>query len=394
MPTRRSLLLHAGSTALWSLLPGVALARAGGERRLVVIVLRGALDGLHVVVPAADRDYQAARRELALAPDGDGRAQAPLRRLDDTFWLHGEMPWLAAAYARREAAFAHAVASPYRERSHFDAQNVLETGGLAAHQLRDGWLNRALAALPPPVEGRAIALSQALPPLLQGAAPATSYAPTRLPEVGDDTLSRVARLYADDPQLAGLWGQALHARGLVADASMAGAGGSRSGAPVETATLAARFLAQPDGPRVAVLEHGGWDTHAQQAPRLAALLRQLDRSLEALAAGLGDAWRDTAVLAISEFGRTVRTNGTGGTDHGTGGLAMLVGGAVRGGRVVADWPGLAPGALHEGRDLRPTTDLRAVIKGVLADHLGVERAALDSRVFPNSERVAALPGLV
>lgn len=392
--TRRTLLGSLGGSALWALRPGLAFAQSAGEQRLVVVVLRGALDGLHTVVPAADRDYQAARRELALAPEGDARQQRPLQRLDDTFWLNGELPWLAEAWHRREALFVHATASPYRERSHFDAQNVLETGGLAAFQLRDGWLNRALAALPAAADGRALALAQSVPPLLLGRAPVTSYAPSRLPEVGDDTLTRIGRLYAGDAELAGVWAQALRARGMATDIGVAAPSGTPVAVPVETATLAARFLVQPQGPRIAVMEIGGWDTHAQQMPRLAGLLRQLDRSLEALAVGLGEAWRQTAVLAITEFGRTVRANGTGGTDHGTGGLAMLVGGAVRGGRIVADWPGLAAGALHEGRDLRPTTDLRAVIKGVLRDHLGIDRDRLDRQVFPNSERVAALPGLV
>jgi uncharacterized protein (DUF1501 family) len=428
---RRAFLSRAGRGASLALgsgalaLPGLALADRAGDRRFVLILLRGALDGLHALVPHGDPAYAGARRDLALSLGGESligsaAAQAaaaapvapvssaapaaaaapvpaaaaprPLHRLDDLFALHGELGFLAGLHARGEAIALHAVAGPYRERSHFDAQNILETGALAAYALRDGWLNRALSGRGgPPLP--ALALSQAVPTVLQGAVAVASYAPSRLPAPPEDTFARIARLYQGDEQLRLLWSQALGARGMAQEAGMA-SGATRPGTQfAETAATAARFLAQPQGPRIAVLESDGWDTHAQQAGRLSGLLRQLDRALESLALGLGAAWSQTAVLVVTEFGRTVSPNGTGGTDHGTGGAAFLAGGAVAGGRVLADWPGLAPAQLHQGRDLRPTLDLRALLKGVLHDHLQVPARELDQRVFPDSLSVVRLQGL-
>jgi uncharacterized protein (DUF1501 family) len=165
----------------------------------------------------------------------------------------------------------------------------------------------------------------------------------------------------------------------------------------EAAGAAARFLARPDGPRVGALAFDGWDTHADEGPvsgRLAALLGALDGAIAAIETELRDSWRDTVVLVITEFGRTARINGTDGTDHGTATVALLAGGALKGGRVIADWPGLNTPNLHDGRDLKPTTDLRAVLKGLLKDHLRVDEAALASKVFPDSGRVKPMRDLL
>ena len=229
----------------------------------------------------------------------------------------------------------HAVASPYRDRSHFDGQNVLETGGSAPYQMKDGWMNRLVSMLPAPrADANAIAFAPTVPLALRGRADVTSYAPSALPQAPDDLLVRVSQLYAGDAQLHALWSAAMEARGLAADA------GARQD-PASLGKLAASFLGTPDGPRIAMIETGGWDTHSAQNPRLAAQLKALDTMIAALRDGLGEHWANTTVLVATEFGRTAAANGTGGTDHGTASAAMLFGGAVRGGRVLADWPGLA-----------------------------------------------------
>jgi uncharacterized protein (DUF1501 family) len=235
-----------------------------------------------------------------------------------------------------------------------------------------GWLNRLLPLVGGPP---ALAVAPTIPLALRGPAPATSHAPSRLPDASDDLMARIGNLYAADPQLDPLWERALAARMLAGDSP-------GRATPDKLAEIAARFLADANGPRIAMIEQDGWDTHAQQPQRLANQLRQLDRMLAALKSGLGPHWRATLVIAASEFGRTVAANGTGGTDHGTGGLALLAGGNVRGGVVHADWPGLRPADLYQGRDLRPTTDLRALLLGAVASHFGLDPAAAAPRLFP------------
>ncbi|MDO9490396.1 MAG: DUF1501 domain-containing protein [Sphingomonadaceae bacterium] len=379
MPTRRSLILGAGAGALASLMPRLALAAPATDRRFVFILLRGGMDGLNTVIPYADPAYAAARRQLAIEV-GDGAGH----KLDGQFALHPSLARTAAMYDQGEAMVVHAVATPYRDRSHFDAQNLLETGGAKPHLVRDGWVNRLLALLPD-AASRGVALSPALPLVAQGSVPVTTHAPSALPSASADLIARVGRLYADDALLQPLWAKAVAARGL--DSS-----GAAAGLPV-LAKLAAGFLAKPDGARVAVIESDGWDTHAQQLVRHGIYLSHLDAALGALKDGLGAAWADTLVVAATEFGRTVAINGTGGTDHGTASAALLAGGAVRGGRVVADWPGLAPSALHEGRDLRPTTDLYALLAGTLAEHLGLDGERAGRVLFPGAT-IRPLEGLI
>jgi uncharacterized protein (DUF1501 family) len=366
MLDRRQLLAATGAALLT---PGLALAAAPTDRRFVFIILRGAMDGVATVMPVGDPAYAALRGKFGPPP----AAGAPLR-LDTNFALHPALAETAALYKKGEAAFVHAIASPYRDRSHFDAQNILETGGTAAYALKDGWLNRLLPLLPQAKEP-AIALSAAVPLALRGAAPATSYAPSVLPDADADLLARATALYAGDPQLHRLWSEAMDARALAGDMAPGRAN------PQALGKLAATFLARLDGARVAVIEIGGWDTHSAQPARLNNQLRQLDATIAALATGLGPAWAQTVVVAATEFGRTVAPNGTGGTDHGTGGAAILAGGALRGGRVIADWPGLAPAQRLDGRDLRPTADLRALFAGLAAEHFGLEAARVSRAVF-------------
>lgn len=348
--------------------PGLALAAPRTERRLVFILLRGAMDGVATVIPMGDPAHGRLRARL-----GPPAAAGSPFRLDSDFSLHPALATMAGLYGRGEAAFVHAVASPYRERSHFDAQNVIETGGTRAFAMADGWLNRLLPLLP--AAEPAVAIMPTLPLMLRGAAPATSFAPSQLPDADAALLARVETLYAGDPLLGRLWAEANAAR------DMAGADASGRASPAALGRLAATFLAKPDGARVAAIELGGWDTHANQPGRLNTQLRQLDGCVAALKEGLGAAWGETLVVMVTEFGRTAAPNGTGGTDHGTASAALLAGGALLRARVMADWPGLATAQLHQGRDLRPTLDLRALLAGLAGEHFGLEPELVARRVF-------------
>ena len=403
MSSRRDFLrmgLGSGVALGLASLPGVSFAApATGDARLVVVILRGALDGLSLVPPFGDADYAGIRGPLAIARPGAPKGALDL---DGFFGLHPALPQLYERWRARELIVVHATASPYRERSHFDGQNVLENGGDRPSGAASGWLNRALGALPPP-RREGLALGQNVPLILRGPAPVGSWAPSLLPEVEPELMVRLRDLYSNDGTLAARLDEAMRI-GALADADgspgdgaqqkMARAGdGARLKAIAETA---GRMLAAADGPRVAVMDAGGWDTHAGEGGaegQLAGRLRTLDDVLAALRGGLGEAWARSAVLVCTEFGRTVEVNGTRGTDHGTGAAALLVGGALAGGRVISDWPGLAPRQRHEGRDLRPTTDLRAVAKGLLAEHLMVPARAF-GEVFPDGDRASPLSGLV
>ncbi|MBX9749749.1 MAG: DUF1501 domain-containing protein [Roseococcus sp.] len=388
---RRSLLLGlAGAVTLGG--ARMALAQGPlGERRLVVVLLRGALDGLSAVPPYGDPDFAALRGPLALPEPGQ---EGGVLDLGGRFGLHPAMRNLHALYRQDQALVLHAVAGPWRSRSHFEAQDFMESG--ATRRLPDGWLNRALAAQPETAEGarRGLAVGLDIPLLLRGAVRVGSYAPPSRGHAEPDALALLARWHGSDPVLGPPFAEGLRARGFSA-AVLAGqeAPPANTQPFVALAGAAGRLLATPRGPRVAALEIGGWDTHASQLQRLVGPLRALDDGLEALRVALGPAWSETAVLVLTEFGRTVRINGTGGTDHGTGGVAFVLGGAVRGGRVLVDWPGLGQGRLFENRDLMPSMDQRRIAKALLAGHLGLNPAAL-ARAFPESGDAAPLRGLL
>ncbi len=389
MVARRHFIGGAAGLASWALAPLPVLAAAQTQRRLVVVLLRGGMDALSVVPAMGDPHWASARTTLAGPAPGERGAAVSL---DGFFGLHPNLEQLAGLYRQGEMAVVHAAATAYRDRSHFDGQNMLESGAEQPYGYDSGWLNRALAELPGAGRGQGVALQSHMPLLMRGAVPVTSWSPSLLPPPQRDTIVRMAALYRDtDPVLAMAFENALRGNAL--------ARGPRSpagGAFANSMAAAARFLAAPQGARVAMCELGGWDTHVNQLAPLGALssnLSQLDRGIAALRDGLGPVWRETVVLVMSEFGRTVAPNGTQGSDHGVGGAALLAGGAVNGGRVIADWPGLAPAQLHEGRDLRPTTDLRAIAKGVLRDHLGIDDGGLES-VFPSAGRIRAMDGLL
>jgi len=398
MLNRRELLqrLCAGSLAASS--SGLCFAKAAVDQRLVLVILRGALDGLAMVAPYGDGKYSSVRGELALERPGNDNG---VLKLDGMFGLHPALQTINELFSREEATVVHAVASPYRERSHFDGQDILENGVVSAGGRRDGWLNRALTPLgSEPGNEIAIALSQTTPLVLRGDRSTTSWAPSRLPDADADTLRRLSSMYSDDEFFRTRLNQAMEAQEIAGDmGKMRGPRRIGNDAAQFSTTMqqAAKFLATADGPRIAVVESGGWDTHANQGSvtgNLANKLSALDEGIGTLRKGLGDTWHKTVLVVVTEFGRTVKVNGTRGTDHGTGSAALLLGGAVRGGRIITDWPGLADRDLFQGRDLYPTTDIRGVFKGILVQHLELPAAYVEREVFPHSQRAPLIEDLI
>ena len=431
---RRLIQGSAASLALWGFLPKAAIAGTR-DPRLLMIVLRGGLDGISMIAPTGDPDYQNLRGRLAIPAAGAG-AGLPL---DSMFVLNANMPFLHSLYQKHEAIGIHAVATPYRGRSHFDGQDVLESGMGGVGRIDDGWLNRALAGMP--VAGAAapkkgLAMGAVVPLVMRGSAPVLSWIPKtyNLP-LRESTIARLHELYGlTDPMLAKAFSEGLEIDRISAAAyamppaqsatasptpiapaqnatpnatpSAAAKSAQNSAVPppprpfrdfVEAAEAAAKFLSSADGPRIGALSYGGWDTHANEGViqgQLGNRLAGLDAAIQTLHVGMGTAWKDTVVVIATEFGRTARVNGTDGTDHGTGMAAVLVGGALKGGHMIADWPGLGDKALYENRDLKPTLDLRVVLKGVLRDHLGIPDGALSKTVFPDSAGAKTMGGLV
>jgi len=397
--SRRSLLGAAGATFAFASIPKWASAASARDPRLIVVILRGALDGLSAVAPIGDPDYADLHGQLALGWEG----AHPASRLDDFFGLHPSMKQFARLYDAKQALVVHATATNYRDRSHFDGQDVLESGRGGPGLTESGWLNRAVASLP---KGERVAneiglaVGYTAPLVIRGPAPVLGWAPSTLAVPTTDLTDRLLNLYTHtDPVLAKALSEGLDADQMASRQGMDGVkpGGDFAKQMKTEALGAARLMAADGGPRIAALATDGWDTHASEGGatgRLAQLLDGLDGIFGAFKSELGARWNDTVVVAITEFGRTVHINGTIGTDHGTGTVAFLAGGALAGGRVVADWPGLKADDLYEKRDLKPTTDLRAVIKGVLADHLGLSHEVLARDVFPDTLGVAPMKGLI
>jgi uncharacterized protein (DUF1501 family) len=338
------------------------------------------MDGLSALQRPDDADYLSLRSELA--------ADDPLP-VSDGFALHPSLKSLHEMAHSGQAVFLPAVAGPYRERSHFQAQDLLESGTVD-RVLSEGWLNRALQVAPGRLD--AVAIGVGAPLILRGAAQTASWSPPVLGAADDDTLTRLAELYADDRSLGRTLALA-HEGAMMETAGMAGEGGRQR--PYDLlAQACGRIMADPQGPDIAVVSLEGWDTHARQRTLLDQRFAQLDSAILILKNALAGVWSRTVVMAISEFGRTARANGAGGTDHGTAGLAMLLGGGLAAAPVVGDWPGLRPSQLFEDRDVQPTIDARSVCKGLLRDHFGFDRADLDRRVFPDSGDVPPLSGLL
>ena len=399
--TRRTFLKSAAATAAMGMLSGLprlAFANLPTENRFVLVILRGALDGLAAVPPYGDVNYKSARGSLAFNPPGmeDG-----VLDLDGFYGFNPALAPLLPLYQQKQLMVVHAVASPYRERSHFDAQNVLENGTINPGGSA-GWLNRALVALNAELTS-AIAINEQVPLVLQGALQVENWAPKgRTIDTKSDYMTKVAAMYQQDMLLKDPFNEAMKTQAIAEQTlPMDDANASNKAKNPDQLYTAARalggFLAKADGPRVAVMEAGGWDTHFRQGTAngtLANRLGDLARGLAELPTAIGDSWKKTVVVVVTEFGRTVAENGTGGTDHGTGSMALVMGGAVAGGQVMAQWPGLAPANLYQGRDLQPTTDMRSIFKTVLAGHLNVPAAALESDVFPASSTATALKGML
>jgi uncharacterized protein (DUF1501 family) len=389
--SRRAMLGVSAGLFSWAFMPRFAeAASAANDPRLLIVVLRGGMDGISAVVPFGDTHYVSMRGELAIPA-------ASTIRLNSFFGLHPALPKFAALYQASEAAIVHATCVPLRNRSHFDAQDNLENGLPGLTSNATGWLNRLLTALPAgaPIKSRGAIQVGDAPLILRGPAPVLGWSPTWFDHVDNPLLYMIRTLYRErDPTLLaaldrGLKADALAERGSPDDGSISTLRKGFRGA--------GRLLAASDGPRIAVLSVDGFDTHSDQggtSGMLADVLGDLDVALSEFKTTAGASWAQTVVVMATEFGRTVRKNGDGGTDHGVGTVTLLAGGAVNGRRVFGDWPGLAPANLYEASDLKPTTDVRAVFKGVLRDHIGVPATLLNTTIFPGSAAVAPMPNLV
>ena len=360
-----------------------------GHRKLVVIICRGAMDGLSVSVPIGDPDYASLRGPIAIPAD-------QTLKLDSDFGLHPKLSGLHALVQAGQARIAPAVAIPQRIRSHFEAQDLLESGGQTLYGVTTGWLNRTLAALAPGKAVTALSVGAQEPLILCGPTQVQSWSPGG--QMTQD-MGRIATILQDLYKSDDLLGPAF-ASGLQTEATAEELNGGQpfQGRDVKKfADTTAKFLTRDGGPSIAVLSLDGFDTHANQGGtngQLATRLKSLDDVITGLQQGLGPVWSGTVVVAVTEFGRTARINGTHGTDHGTASTMILAGGALKRGGIVGDWPTLRESKLFEDRDLAPTLDVRQVFKGLLSEHLGVDRRALDTTIFPDSQLAPPLMALV
>lgn len=392
---RRTVLTGAMAALTALTVPGLSVAKAPVDQRLVVIFLRGGLDGLAAVPAFGDPAYRSARGAVAIADPSAATGGA--LDLDGFFGLHPALKNLHQFYRQRQMAVFHAVASPYRERSHFDAQNLIELGTAVPHQRQDGWLNRSLSLMGSNASQLGIAFAQTVPLILNGDVPVLSWVPGDR-SVDSDFLARLSQIYVHDPLLQQTLAMGINADTMTNGDKMAGGSGRRNNSlNRQQVAAAAKMLGQNSPHRIAVIDVSGWDSHANQGAAngsLANQLQKLDEGLGFLAESMASIWSKTAVLVMTEFGRTVAANGTGGTDHGTGGVALLLGGAVNGGAVLSRWPGLGPTQLYQGRDLAPTLDIRSILKAVLADHLGIGSNDINQHVFPNSPSIKPVQQLI
>lgn len=400
---RRSLLgLGASLGVTVSFLGTQAFAASEGDlarKKLVVVICRGGMDGLSVSPPIGDPNYAALRGSIAMQRD-------QVRMLDETFGLHPELKTVYALAQKGQARIAPAIASPDRARSHFEAQDVLETGSAKVYGAETGWLNRTLEALAPVRQVEGLSVGTTAPLILRGKVQAASWSPGKLVDETARLPSLLQDLYKSDPLLGPAFARGLETEAM-AETAMAGMAGAnpmaaqdlaRNRAGTETArklgSTLGGFMIQAGGPQIAAVSLDGFDTHANQLGQIATRLAYMDAVLDGLNQGLGAEWKNTVVIAVTEFGRTARVNGTGGTDHGTASTGLILGGALKPGGIIGDWPGLAEKALFENRDTAPTLDMRGLFKGVLADHMGVDRALLDRKIFPDSLGVRPVAGLV
>lgn len=374
----------------------ITFASAPWDTRLVVILLRGGMDGLDVVQPYGDRHFSGYRKTLKTG------AAADASDLDGYFALNKGLSPLMPLWASQELAFAHAVSTPYRDkRSHFDGQDLLEAGtsmDVGEMGVRDGWLNRMLTRVPG-VQGRtAFAVGREDMIILNGDAPTSSWSPDSRLDLSDRGIMLLEQIYHDDPVFQAAAAEATELAesldlGAVPefdeDGSMVMNADMQQSVLKASSAGKAKALAQfaadrlNDDTRIAVFSIGGWDTHRSQTRGLGRGLGQLSDAVLTLKEGLGSNWQKTAVLAMTEFGRTARENGSKGTDHGTGGAMLLAGGAIRGGKVYGDWPGLADNNLYQHRDLLPTGDVRSYAAWVMRGMFGIETGEIEGHIFPS-----------
>ena len=378
---RRGFLGMSAASLALAALPKFALAAAGrGDTRFLLVLLRGGLDGLHALQAPGDPGFAALRGDFV-----NSKGQAPSLQLNGDFALHGALGFMAGLYAQQQLLPMVAVAPPYRQRSHFEAQDCVENG-TAGTSGSTGWLNRCVAAMP---GGKGLAISAVMPLAMRGKGDVSTWSPPLAKGVDPILWQQLQVLYAADPSLAPTFA------GIDARMEAMGAGKSQNGLKLPQAmAAAAKFMAAANGPRIGFVEDTGWDSHGGELALLDRKLAELDAGVKAFHAGAESIWNNTVVVIVTEFGRTAAINGTGGTDHGTGGVAFVAGGAVKGGRIAGQWPGLGKTQLNEGRDLLATTDMRALFKGILREHLEVGSDALARSVFPDSAGLPSLPGLV
>lgn len=388
MLTRRNFIKSAGLLTGCALFPRLTFASLPTDNRFILVILRGALDGLAAVPAYGDKSYASLRRSLAFAPPGEADG---LLDLNGFFGLHPSLQPMLTLFQTGQMAIIHATATPYRERSHFDAQNLLENGTDKSGG-DNGWLNRALGVLGSDAT-TAIALNPQTPLVLQGEVKTLSWAPKGERKIDSSYMEKITELYSEDETLGTAFNEGLRADALMqselSQEDLLSAGKALGAQHLYGAAKAAAiFLSAEKGPRVAVLEAGGWDTHANQGTgngQLANRLADLGRALGELPELLGGSvWNKTVVVVVTEFGRTVAENGTKGTDHGTAGVTFLMGGRINGGKIYGEWPGLADSDLYQGRDLKPTTDMRGIFKTILYAHLNAPKDKLDSIIFPGS----------
>ncbi len=375
-------------------MPRISLAAAPGDNRFVYIFMRGAMDGLYSVQPYGDPGLAKIRPELTLPNPG---TEGGTLKLDGTFALHPALTNMHALFQNRQLTVFHAISSPYRDRSHFDGQNLVENGTTKPQLRQVGWINEALQILQKKESFEAVALGNTVPLSLQGPGKITSWSPSSLPNSKDDIVQRLNMMYTNDAELKNLLMSAQDIQSQLTKphtpTEQKAADGDNQGGKLLKAAFttymqaAAKFMKEPNGPKVATVDLSGFDSHAGQTNlngSVSQSLKILDYGLNAYKEEMGDAWNKTVVLIVTEFGRTVRMNGTNGTDHGTGTAAFLAGGAVNGGKVLADWPGLAENKLYQNRDLYPTADIRAVEAAVLRDHLGIAEADIYQTILPGA----------
>jgi uncharacterized protein (DUF1501 family) len=417
MIDRRGLLRGLGilgcSAAAHPFMTTVTLAGADGgaplgDHRLVVIILRGAMDGLDVLRPVGERTFAGYRPTLAATESLD---------LDGFFGLHLGLSGLHPLWQSGELAFVQATSTPYRDkRSHFDGQDLLEAGtspDLPSAHLRDGWLNRMLQSVPGLQSETAFAVGRQEMRIMRGPAPVMDWSPDTEVNISPQAQLLLEQVYHDDPLFMAAAAEAMMLSGLDLGEEMGGLAmsgeemgsmmmaetpavpvlrGARLGEADRVADYAAERLR--GATRIAAFSLTGWDTHKGQGKGFGRALARLERAILRLKSGLGpEIWGKTTVLAMTEFGRTVAENGTGGTDHGTAGAMLVAGGAIRGGKVYGQWPGLEEADLFERRDLMPTSDVRAWAAHAMRGLYGFDRALLQDKVFPGLE-MGEDPGLI